>query len=238
MSVPRSPRPAPVPFHETAGDEPAVHGTLHPAAGDAASGLILAHGAGSSSDSPLLVALADALASRGVTVLRCDLPFRQARRRGPPSPGGAGRDRAGLRAAVGALTRTGVPRVSLGGHSYGGRQASLLAAEDPAVAPALLLLSYPLHPPGRPENTRTAHFPRLRTSALFVHGADDPFGSVFELQGALALISGPTTLHVEPEVGHDLGASRRGRHGLPDLATRIAERWIALAPASPRANLI
>src|SRR5262245_649195 len=176
MSVPRSARPAPALFHEAAGDGPAVRGTLHAPTGTAVAGLVLTHGAGSSSDSPLLVALADALATRGVAVLRCDLPFRQARRHGPPSPSGAARDRAGLRAAVAALARTGVPHVGLGGQSYGGRQASLLAAEDPAVAVALLLLSYPLHPPGRPAEARIAHFPKLRAPALFVHGTTDPFG--------------------------------------------------------------
>jgi uncharacterized protein len=230
MSVPRSPRPAPVPFHEAAGDEPAVRGTLHAPAGAAVAGLVLTHGAGSSSDSPLLVALADALAGRGVVVLRCDLPFRQARSHGPPSPSGAARDRAGLRAAVAALTRTGVPHISLGGQSYGGRQASLLVAEDPTVARGLLLLSYPLHPPGRPGEARTAHFPRLHTPALFVHGTADPFGSVTELQGALALIPTSPTLHVEPGAGHDLGASRRGHGVLQGLAARIAERWLELAP--------
>ena len=230
MSVPRSPRPVSVPFEESTRDETAVRGTLHAPAGTPVAGLVITHGAGSSSDSPLLVALADALADRGVAVLRCDLPFRQARPHGPPSPGGAALDRAGLRAAVAALARTSVPHVSLGGHSYGGRQASLLAAEDPAVAPALLLLSYPLHPPKRPEDRRTAHFPRLRTPALFVHGTADPFGSVAELEGALALIPASVTLHVVPDVGHDLGAARRGRGGLPDLAASIAERWLALAP--------
>ena len=79
-------------------------------------------------------------------------------------------------------------RVFLGGHSYGGRQASMLAASDPAVTPALLLLSYPLHPPRRPEQLRTAHFPDLRTPALFVHGVRDPFGSREEMEAALALI--------------------------------------------------
>ena len=193
-----------------------MRGTLHAPARSAEEGLVLTHGAGSSSESPLLVALAEALATRGLVVLRCDLPFRQARPQGPPSPAGAARDRAGLRAAVEALGRIGPRRVSVGGHSYGGRQASLLVAEDPSVARALLLLAYPLHPPGRGE-LRVSHFPRLRTPALFVHGTADPFGSVAELRGALALIPSPTTLH--------LGAARRSRAALSDLAARIAERW-------------
>jgi hypothetical protein len=225
VSSPDSPPPAPTPFHEAVGEELTVRGTLHAPAGPAEEGLVLTHGAGSSSESPLLVALAEALATRGLVVLRCDLPFRQARPHGPPSPAGAARDRAGLRAAVEALARIGPRRVSVGGHSYGGRQASLVAAEDPSVARALLLLAYPLHPPGRPGELRVSHFPRLRTPALFVHGTADPFGSVAELRGALALIPAPTTLHLEPGVGHDLGAARRSRAALSDLAARIAERW-------------
>jgi hypothetical protein len=224
-------------IHEEAGEGLAVHGTLHAPAGPASSGLVLTHGAGSTRDSPLLVALADALASRGVSVLRCDLPFRQARPHGPPSPTGAARDRAGLRAAVEVLRRTGVRAVCLGGHSYGGRQASMLAAEDPSLVPAILLLSYPLHPPGRPENRRVAHFPQLRVPALFVHGTDDPFGSVTEMREALALVPTPPTLHVEAGVGHDLGAARRTRGAVSDLAARIAMRWLEVATTS-RANLI
>jgi uncharacterized protein len=99
-------------------------------------------------------------------------------------------------------------RVFLGGHSYGGRQASILAAEDPAVAQALLLLSYPLHPPARSAELRTAHFPGLRTPALFVHGTRDPFGSIDELRAVLALIPAPTRVHVVEGAGHDLGRQR------------------------------
>jgi uncharacterized protein len=219
-------RPAPVAFIRETGNELAVRGTLHAAAGAAEEGLVLTHGAGSSSGSPLLVALAEVLAERGFLVLRCDLPFRQARPHGPPSPAGAARDRTGLRAAVETIRELGPRRVDLGGHSYGGRQASLLAAEDPSVARALLLLSYPLHPPGRPGELRVAHFPRLRTPALFVLGTEDPFGSVAELRSALTAIPAPTALHLEPGVSHDLGAARRSRVSLADLATRIADRWL------------
>ena len=218
--------PAPVPFAHEPGDAPAVRGTLHPSAGPPADGLVLTHGAGSSSDGPLLVALAEALAARGLTVLRCDLPFRQARPQGPPSPAGAARDRAGLRAAAAALARIAPRRVSVGGHSYGGRQASVLAAEDPTAAPALLLLAYPLHPPGRPGELRVAHFPQLRTPTLFVHGTSDPFGSVAELRGAIARIPAPTALHLLPDAGHDLGIARRSRAARAELAARIAERWL------------
>ena len=230
MSASDPPPPAPTPFHETVGEGLTVRGTLHAPGGVTEGGLVLTHGAGSSSESPLLVALAEAFATRGLVVLRCDLPFRQARPRGPPSPAGAPLDRDGLRAAVAALARTGPRRIGLGGHSYGGRQASLLAAEEPTVARTLLLLAYPLHPPARPGELRVAHFPRLRTPALFVHGTTDPFGSVAELRDALTLIPAPTSLHIEPGVGHDLGATRPSRGALSDLAARIAARWLELEP--------
>ena len=98
------------------------------------------------------------------------------------------------------------PHVILGGHSYGGRQASMLAAEQPDIAEMLLLLSYPLHPPRKREQLRTAHFPNLRTPALFVHGTRDPFGSIDELRTAIALIPAPTKLVAIEKAGHELGA--------------------------------
>src|SRR4051812_25076206 len=138
-------------------------------------GMVLTHGAGANCRSALLVAVAEALALRGVTVLRYDLPFRQKRPFGPPSPATAAADRAGLREMVGVMRDMVAGPVLLGGHSYGGRQASMLAAEEPGLAGGLLLLSYPLHPPGKPEKPRTAHFPQWTTRAAFVHGDRDEF---------------------------------------------------------------
>ena len=122
-------------------DGPAVRGTLDevPGARDA---VVLAHGAGGNRDGKLLVALADALAARGFAVLRIDLPFRQKRAAGPPHPSGAAADREGIRRAAESLRDAYPGRVFLAGSSYGGRQASMLAAEDPRAAaglPAALL---------------------------------------------------------------------------------------------------
>jgi predicted alpha/beta-hydrolase family hydrolase len=232
VKAPQRPSPPPIPFHERAADGLSVRGALH-ASPDALDGLVLTHGAGSSSESALLVALAEALAGRGVAVLRCDLPFRQARPQGPPSPAGAARDRAGLRAAAEALARVAPRRIYIGGHSYGGRQASVLAVDHPTVAAALLLLAYPLHPPGRPAELRVAHFPQLRTPALFVHGTTDTFGAVPELRRALGRIPARTLLHLEASVGHDLGAGRRSRAALAELAARVAERWLEFTAGEP-----
>jgi len=171
-----------------------VRGFLHHPERPSGNGIALAHGAGSNCQAPLLVSVAKAFAEAGFIVLRCDLPFRQARPGGPPSPAGAAADREGLRAAADVLRAIATGRVFLGGHSYGGRQASMLAADDPAVAQGLLLLSYPLHPPNRPEQMRTAHFPKLAVPSVFVHGARDPFGTLDEVRGALALITAPTSL--------------------------------------------
>ena len=130
------------------------------------SGLVLTHGAGGNSRAPLLLAVAEAFEAAGFYVMRYDLPFRQKRPFGPPSPAGAQADRAGLEDAVASVRKLVSGPVYLGGHSYGGRQASMLATERPEVAAGLLLLSYPLHPPGRPERPRTAHFPALRTPSF------------------------------------------------------------------------
>ncbi len=184
--------------------EPAVRGYLHRPKSPTGDALILAHGAGSNAQSPLLVAVAGAFAEAGFTVLRIDLPFRQVRPHGPPFPAMAEKDRKGIRRAAEFLRESVRGRVFLGGHSYGGRQATMLAAEEPDLASGLLLLSYPLHPPRKPEQKRDAHFPKLQTPALFVHGSRDPFGSPEEMERALKLISARTELVIREGAGHDL----------------------------------
>jgi uncharacterized protein len=199
--------------------EGSTSGFLHAAAGPPRDGLVLTHGAGSNCQAPLLIAVAEAFAAAGFYVLRCDLPFRQRRRFGPPFPMQAADDRNGLRLAAGEMGKLVPRRIFLGGHSYGGRQASLLASEDTGVAEGLLLLSYPLHPPKKPENLRTAHFPKLRTPCLFVHGTNDPFGSVEEIRNAIGMIPGATELSLVERGGHDLA---RGKF---DVFSIVVERF-------------
>jgi len=186
-------------------EEPAVRGFFHEPEGGGTHGLVLAHGAGSNCRAPLLVTVAETFAAAGLAVLRIDLPFRQARPHGPPFPAFAPRDQQGLARAVGVMRQRVAGRVFLGGHSYGGRQGSMIAAAEPTLADALFLLSYPLHPPRRPASLRTAHFQDLRTPALFVHGTRDPFGSIEEMQRALALVVAPVCLLPIEGAGHDLG---------------------------------
>jgi uncharacterized protein len=227
---------------------PQVRGFLHAPGAANGNGFVLAHGAGSNARAPLLVALAETFSAVGFMVLRCDLPYRQARSFGPPGPGDAARDRAGLKNAIDVLNRNlvapplspslrqrgdsqkneGAPpdpvlvgresRICLGGHSYGGRQCSMLCAEKPNLVGGLLLLSYPLHPPGKPEQQRTQHLPSLRTPTLFVQGTRDPFGSIRELEQALKMIPAETKMLTVEGAGHDLGFKGKARREeLPQL---------------------
>ena len=183
--------------------------------------LILAHGAGANCNAPLLVALAEACALSGLAVLRCDLAFRQSRPQGPPPRGSAERDQQGLRAAVESMRGHFSGRIYLGGHSYGGRQASMLAAAEPGLVERLLLLSYPLHPPQRPTELRTAHFPALQTPALVVLGAGDGFATIHEMTEALKLIPAQTELLMVEGAGHEL-MTKRNRDELP---LRVAQKF-------------
>jgi hypothetical protein len=183
----------------------------------------------------LLTAVAAALAQCGFSVLRCDLPFRQKRPHGPPFPEGAARDREGLRRAVEVL-RAQIPgRVFLGGHSYGGRQSTILSSQNKTLAAGLLLLSYPLHPPRKPLDLRTAHFGELNTRALFVHGARDPLGSLEEMAGALKLIPARTMLLEVAGAGHDL-LPRSAATDVPDVPEQIADSFQRFFAGTPNST--
>jgi predicted alpha/beta-hydrolase family hydrolase len=197
-----------------------VRGALHRPDDPSGDALILTHGAGSNSQAPLLASVARLFAGAGCLTLRYDLPFRRMRPQGPPSAAHAARDREGIARAAAAVRRLAPGRVFAGGHSYGGRQTAMLAAESPGLAAGLLLLSYPLHPPSQPLRKRTAFFPELRTPVLFVHGTADPFGSLEELREAMASIPAPTGLLPVEGAGHDL------KRGLDPSA--ILERFRAL----------
>ena len=170
---------------------------------------------------PLLVSAASAFSEAGFDVLRCDLPFRQRRPTGPPSPSGAAADREGLRLAVEALRGLGAQRIVLGGQSYGGRQATMLAADRPDLVAGLLLFSYPLHPPGKPERLRTEHLPRLSVPCVFVQGGNDPFGTPAELAEAIRLIPALTEMIPVDGAGHDL---KRGRIDLAPVVAAVSRQ--------------
>jgi len=196
---------------------------IHQPRAPSGDGLVLTHGAGGNARAPLLVALAEAFAARGLTVLRYDLPFRQASRAAPPRPGGAARDREGLRTAVTAMKARVGGRVFLGGQSYGGRQASMLAAAEAGLVDGLLLLSYPLHPPGRPVEPRTAHLPTLGAPTLFAHGSRDPFGTLEEIDAARRLVPARTALVAVQNAGHDLYRAPKRSDTIANIVTAFLD---------------
>ncbi len=181
----------------------------------AETGLLLAPGAGADRDQPALVAIDDAATAAGGVVERMDFPYRKAGRRAPD------REPVLLAAvweeAAAFVARAGIPagRIALGGRSMGGRICSMAVA-DGLPALGLVLVSYPLHPPGRPERLRTAHLPRLSVPCLFVSGTRDAFGRPDELEAATAVIPGPVS-HVWLD-GKD--------HGLRGCDARVAEEVV------------
>lgn len=166
-------------------------------------GLVLTPGAGSAADHPALLAIEAALTGRGVAVRRVDFPYRLAGRRAPDrAPVLVAAVRAAASAFAGELG-VGTDRLALGGRSMGGRMCSMAVAEGLPAA-ALVLVSYPLHPPGRPDRLRTEHFPSLALPCLFVSGDRDAFGTPDELRRAVRRIPGPVTRHQLPGGDHAL----------------------------------
>jgi predicted alpha/beta-hydrolase family hydrolase len=171
-----------------------------------AKALLLTPGAGADRDQPSLVALDEALTRDGVVVSRMDFPYRLAGRRAPDRPPvllQAVRDGA---AALAASAKVRPASVALGGRSMGGRMCSMAVAEGLRAA-ALVLVSYPLHPPGKPEKLRVEHFPLIDVPCLFVSGTRDAFGTPAELTKATKAIKGAVT-HVWIE-GGDHGLRRK-----------------------------
>jgi predicted alpha/beta-hydrolase family hydrolase len=157
-------------------------------------GLILTPGASAGRDQSGLVTIDEAVTRTGVTVERVEFPGQAAGKRRTDPPAVCIET---VRIATTALAeRLSVPtgRIAIGGRSFGGRMCSLAAAAGQRVA-ALVLVSYPLHPPGRPERLRTEHFGALDLPCLFVSGRRDAFGSPEELEHETAAITGPVTLH-------------------------------------------
>ena len=184
-------------------------------------GLLLAPGAGAGREQSSLVAIEDALAP--LPVRRMDFPYRKAGRRAP--------DRAPVLLAAMASELAdfcaelgcGASDIVLGGRSMGGRIGSMLAAEMAAgtagPVAGLALVSYPLHPPGKPEKLRTEHLPALAVPALFISGTRDPFGTPEEFERELGVIPGPTTVRWIEGARHDL----KGKDAL--VAAWVAE-WV------------
>jgi predicted alpha/beta-hydrolase family hydrolase len=183
-----------------------IAGIAHEPDGAPRGVVVLTHGAGGNRESPLLQQVCEEWAQRGWLAVRYNLPYRRRRPSGPPS-GSAAADRAGIVEAITLCrTLTDGPLIA-GGHSYGGRQTSMVVAgqeADPIKVDVLTLFSYPVHPPGKPERARTEHLPDIRVPTVFTHGTSDPFGTLDELRAAAALITGTTAVVEIASARHDL----------------------------------
>jgi uncharacterized protein len=187
-----------------------------PGKNDSPTGLLLTPGAGSSADHPTLAAIEDGLAP--LPVARVDFPYR---REGRKAPDRAPKLIACIDEEADAFaSRLGVEAGSLllGGRSMGGRMCSMAVAEGRPSA-GLVLLSYPLHPPGKPEKLRTDHFPSLDLPCLFVSGTRDPFGTPDEFETAIEAIPGPVTMHWIDGARHDV-------KGQDDAIVEVVRSWI------------
>ena len=199
-------------------------------------GLVLTPGASAGREQSGLVAIDEAVSRTGVAVERVEFPGQAAGKRRTDPPAVCIET---VRAATEALAeRLSVPtgRIAIGGRSFGGRMCSMAAAEGLDVA-ALVLVSYPLHPPGRPERLRTEHFPELRLPCLFVSGRRDAFATPEELERETAAIPGPVTRVVRrrrPLVAQERGGGRRDRRRLGgrDLPAGVNRLGAATAQAT------
>jgi len=192
--------------------------------------LVLGHGAGAGQRSPFMMDFARALAARGVDAVTFNFPYTEQRRRIP--------DRgpvleACYRAVVAAVREhvdSAREHLFIGGKSMGGRIATQIAAADPDLAVAgLVLLGYPLHPPGQPEKLRDAHLPSVRRPMLFVQGSRDTFGTPGELEPVLARVTPAPVLHVIEGGDHSFKLGRKDPVRQQEIYTGIQQaivRWI------------
>jgi hypothetical protein len=195
-----------------------IAGIAHEPKGSPQGVAVLTHGAGGSRDSVLLQEICDEWARRGWLAVRYNLPYRRRRPTGPPS-GSAATDRAGIVEAITLCRGLAEGPLIAGGHSYGGRQTSMVVASEHVPVDALTLFSYPVHPPGKPERARTEHLPDIKVPTVFAHGTSDPFGTPEELREAAALITGTTAVVEVAGARHDL---RSKTLNVPALAVDAA----------------
>ena len=183
-----------------------VSAAWHDGGKKAPAALVVAHGAGAGMHHPFMAGFCDALSEAGVSAMRFNFPYIEAGRKSPGSPKDA---IAAFRAAVEAATaRTGGRPVFAGGKSYGGRMASMAAA-DGMPAAGLVFLGYPLHAPGRSDQVRDAHLYELTQPMLFLQGTKDPFADPDVLRGVLRTLGTRASYVPFEGAGHSFERSRK-----------------------------
>jgi len=190
--------------------------------------LVLGHGAGAGHDSRFMVDFAAALATLGITTVTFNFPYTEQKRRVP--------DRREVlescyRAVIEAVRRevNANGAIFIGGKSMGGRMATHVAAADPGLKlGGLVLLGYPLHPPGRPAERRDKHLPAIRRPMLFVQGSRDTFGTPEELQPVLETLQPKPTLFVVGGGDHSFKVARsRNQAGVFRSVQKAIADWIS-----------
>ena len=212
----------------------AVRALVYPADGRAAAALILAHGAGAGQLSTFIVAFARAIAALGIDVISFDFPYITQKRKIPDrGPALEACYRAvidAVRAEVDSARRS----LFIGGKSMGGRIATQVAAADPGLPLAgLVLLGYPLHPPGKPSERRDKHLPAIARPMLFVQGSRDAFGTPDELAPILGALQPAPLLHVAAQGDHSFKLSRKDPAAQAAIYAgiqRVIAAWIRSAP--------
>jgi uncharacterized protein len=219
-------RPAPEPLRVEVAPGESVTALLYPAAASLRAGitLILGHGAGADQKSGFMVSFAQALAARGLDAVTFNFLYMERRRRVPdPSP----RLEACYRAVIEALRqdpRLSANRLAIGGKSMGGRIATQVAAAGVGALAGLILLGYPLHPPGKPDQLRRQHLPRITAPMLFVQGERDSFGTPEELRPILEALNAPAELYVVAGGDHSFKVPKRGGMAQEDVYGAIQDR--------------
>lgn len=199
--------------------------------------LVLAHGAGASQASDFMVTYASGLASRGVTVVTFNFPFTERGRKLPdPQPVLETCYRAVLDQVAADPAASALP-LFIGGKSLGGRMASHVAAAGAEAGGGwwdrlrgLVFLGYPLHPPGRPQQVRVSHLPRIVHPMLVVQGAKDAFGTPAELRLFFDVLPAPAEVYVVEQGGHSLEVPKRSGLAQMEVDAGVQDRivtWIS-----------
>ena len=195
-------------------------------------GLLLAHGAGGNQMSPFMVEFASGLAERGIDAVTFNFVYSEQKRRLPDRNDKLEACwRAVITAAASGALGAEIARgaLAIGGKSMGGRIASQVAAADAEGIAALVLLGYPLHPPGRPDQLRTKHLPAIRAPMLIVQGARDAFGTPDELRPVLRQLKTRTELYVIEGGDHSFKVPKSAGTPQAQVHARVLdqiERWL------------
>jgi uncharacterized protein len=204
----------------------AIH---YPAAANPASGavLVLAHGAGAGQRHPFMVSVARSLAAHGIDVVTFNFLYTEQRRRVPDKTPALEACFRRVIQVVQEQPPLAMRPLFIGGKSMGGRMATHLAAADGNALSGVVVLGYPLHPPGKPDQLRIAHLPAIDVPMLIVQGERDAFGTPSELAPVIASMRAAVTLHVVAGGDHSLAVRGQPHGAIDDAVMRAIQGWMA-----------